>query len=565
MSRPAAFAVLALCGLLLFACSSGDSAVATPAIESSTEVHPCPDPDGSDAFGVQPSRLRDVTASSSPTVTASAARPTPESVTSANTGCEGPDFSQRCSLWASDEYDGGGGQDIGCGSTMAQCGCALTSAASLLVHYGVTRGPDGSPTTPASVNEWFKGEARQTAAGTVSRGYVYGGVNWLAVATYSKLAAARFGTPELTWSGVLPSDIGALRRELENGRPVILEEPGHYILATNAARETVAIADPFYNDRTSLDVPAYANRFLSGRLYRPGPDVSGLLVAAPKGVQFTVRDASGRLTGIDPKSSQPVSDIQQSTFSIEAAWRDPTCTASPPRTDGGVQMAIHGQPAPGRYSVDVRGDASGRYSVAVYAYDQGGALTLQTFDGVAPAGGSATIAIDYTPAAGGKQRIEIEPAPAQPGGVPTASPTTPRMATATVAPATPTAVPTAPPKATATPTPRPKAGSVARITLTLAPASFFCDGTTYATAIASAFDAAGNPVPGTPIQFEASPGSIAPTFATTTPNGTASAKLYPPAGGTQVRVTARVPSIVGGPSASATFTCRPILLPPLVP
>ena len=56
-------------------------------------------------------------------------------------------------------------------------------------------GPDGQPTTPASLNDWFKAEARQTASGTVSRGYVYGGVNWLAVAAYSKLAAARFGTP----------------------------------------------------------------------------------------------------------------------------------------------------------------------------------------------------------------------------------------------------------------------------------------------------------------------------------------------------------------------------------
>ena len=131
--------------------------------------------------------------------------------------------------------------------------------------------------------------------------------------------------------------------------------------------------------------------------------------------------------------------------------------------------------------------------------------------------------------------------------------------------ATPTAAPTGPAKATATLTPRPKPGAAAKLTLVLAPTSFVCDGATYATATVSVFDAAGNPIPGTPIQFEASAGSIAPTSVTTTPNGTASAKLYPPAGGTRVRVTARVASIVGGPSTSATFTCRLILLAPLVP
>lgn len=156
-------------------------------------------------------------------------------------------------------------------------------------------------------------------------------VIWLAVAAYAKQAAARFGTTEIAFAGTIGPDMAALRREVSNGRPTILEQPGHYVLATGESGAGIGIADQFYADRLSLSTPAYGNRFLSGRLFQPGPDASAIMVVAPRGVRFAVRDTGGATTGLPTGASSPVAEVTQSYFSREAAWRDPTCTASSPR------------------------------------------------------------------------------------------------------------------------------------------------------------------------------------------------------------------------------------------
>jgi hypothetical protein len=532
------------------------------------EIHPCIDT-STDVFGLQPSRLRDPSA---PVPALPAATPSPVDSSgfgSGIPGCDGPDFSQRCALWASQEYDHGTGQDIGCGRTMAQCGCALTSAASLLLRYGVTRGPDGRPTTPASLNDWFKAEARQTASGAVSRGYVYGGVNWLAVAAYSKQAAARFGTPELTFAGSINNDLAALQREVESGRPVVVQQPGHFVLAHGAASGTVAISDPFYPERTALNTPTYGNRFLSGRLYRPGPNVSALMVAAPRGVRFSVRDSSGAATGLRQSASEPVSEVRSSTFARDQAWRDPTCTLAAPKPDSGVDQAILSTPGAGKYKAEVSGNPNERYSVAVYAYDEAGGLTLKAFDGLIPASGSVTVDIDYDPAAGSMQRIELEGAPVGPPGAgsPTAAPAIRPSATATPLPATATTAPqpvvtrtpTRTPTRTATPVP-----NTTTLALSIAPPTAFCsDVENFALVTAVVRGADQNPMPGVAVQFSASAGEVIPSSGVTTEKGTASARLYPGvrAGGTQIQVTARLAS---DPSVSveATFTCRIVFVVP---
>lgn len=562
--------LMALATVAAIVACGGDSD-GPPEELGSTDIHPCFD-SSLDMLGVQPSLLRGPT--SVPGATPAATSQAPDDGSgfgSGVPGCDGPDFSQRCALWGSDEYDHGRAQDIGCGSNIAQCGCAMSSAASLLLRHGVTRGPDGQPTTPRTLNEWLKRDPRQTQDGILTAGYTFGAVNWLAVAQYSKLASERFGTPALSFAGSLGPDSAGLRREVENGRPVILEQPGHFILATGASSSSIAIADPFYGDRTSLDTPAYRNTFVSGRLYRASPDASAMMIAAPRGVQFRLQDAGGNVTGMKAGAPSPVNEIRQSTFSRESAWRDPTCTAAPPRVDAGVDMAILWQPGGGKYRAEVFGDAGDKYSLAVYAYDQAGGLTLRPFDGVLPASGSVVVNIDYTPAAGGRQGIELEgttrpatpqPPTPQPGGQ-ASSPTPTRTATLPppARPASPTPTRTPPP--TRTPTPAAQ-GKVATITLSIAPSSFFCnDVESFAIVTATARDAGGKLVP-TPIQFSATAGKITPGSVMSS-TGEASARLYPGmlAAGTTIQVSATVPGIVPAPSATAGFLCRIVLMQPV--
>src|SRR4051794_25718590 len=350
--RVLAFLALLVCALIVSCGGSGKKA-AVGNVVSLDEIHPC---DTNDPFGIIASRLN-ATPTPSPRPTNTAVPPTARpgggggSVTDTSVGgttsdgCTGPDFSQRCALWGNDEYDHANGQDVGCGKTIAQCGCAMTAAASMLVRYGVTKSPDGLPTNPKTLNDWMKQDARSSASGTVSRGYLYGMVIWGSIATYSAQASAKFGTPAITFYGMLAGgDLVGLQREIGNKRPVILEQKGHYILATGEAPpSSVSINDPFYPDRAKLDTPQYKNTFLSGRLYRPGSDVSAIMVGAPKGVTFAVKEtATGQTVGLKPaqpaqpaQPQTPITEVRQSMFVREQAYRDPTCTVTSPRLDQG--------------------------------------------------------------------------------------------------------------------------------------------------------------------------------------------------------------------------------------
>src|SRR5690349_12376637 len=200
MRRP--FVLLAILVLSLIAISCGGSSSSPKPVASQpfdaadvAAVHPCLQ--DTDPLGLRPSQLG-VTPTPVPQQQTTAPSPTATATPVADqTGCTAPNFSQKCALWGNDEYDHANSQDVGCGKTMAQCGCDLAAAASLLVRSGMTRGPDGQPTDPKTLNEWMKAHAKTTASGTVSRGYVYGMVSWVAIAQYSQLAAQKFGTPAL--------------------------------------------------------------------------------------------------------------------------------------------------------------------------------------------------------------------------------------------------------------------------------------------------------------------------------------------------------------------------------
>jgi Peptidase_C39 like family len=548
-----------------FGCGSKSDSNSGTESSASVAVHPC-DTSAPDPFGVQPSQLQATAVANSSSNAAASGTPIVGSGVGLTglPGCDGPDFSQRCPLWANQEYDSGSGSDIGCGTSIAQCGCAMTSAASLLVRYGVTRGPDGQPTNPQTLNDWFKADGHETDAGTLSRGYVYGAVNWLAIADYSRQAAAQFGTPSLAFNGTLTADLDALKRELENSRPVILEEPGHYILATGANADDVAIADPYYVDRTDLNTGAYHNGFVSGRLYRPGSDMSAVLVAAPKGVRIAVSDSTGATVGFKNGSEQPVSEVKQSQFSLEPAWQDPTCTAGPPKQDFGVAMATLLLPPSAHYGISVQGAAGSPYSFAVYAYDQAGGLVMHNFDGNLPASGDAHFDLDYNPAPGSPQPI------VQIGGTPpTETPSTGPSGPATIAPSivptptlpgptsTPTITPTATQSPTATPTPTVTPSPAANMVLQLFPFPDICNAETEITVVAFPTDANGKIPATTQIDFSLSPRGTAMPASLSTSNGRAEVKIHPGPNPSNDSVVITVTATVHGTaiSASGMFTC----------
>src|SRR4051812_45963723 len=133
------FLILLVCALVV-SCGSDSKKTPNPGkVITLDEIHPC---DTNDPFGVQGSQLnapptptpvpptptQTPTPSPNNTVTSSSVTDTSVGGTTGD-GCTPPDFSQRCALWGKDEYSHANGEDIGCGKTIAQCGCAMTAAA----------------------------------------------------------------------------------------------------------------------------------------------------------------------------------------------------------------------------------------------------------------------------------------------------------------------------------------------------------------------------------------------------------------------------------------------------
>lgn len=164
-------------------------------------------------------------------------------------------------LWKYDTYDhktvtiikDAKGNPTSCTGCICSDGCALTSAVMVLRYYGVTTGADGKEVNPGNLNEWLKNEPK---------GYDrQHSINWWAVTKYSG--------NKVIFNGQLSRNDKVLNDDLCNGKPVILNVPSHFVVATGvmcAGNETTwSINDPGYNITT---LQGYGNTYLGLRRFK---------------------------------------------------------------------------------------------------------------------------------------------------------------------------------------------------------------------------------------------------------------------------------------------------------
>jgi pSer/pThr/pTyr-binding forkhead associated (FHA) protein len=327
-----------------------------------------------------------------------------------------PYYSQNDPAWGNVEYAKAKDPDFTpdwCGTTIEQCGCALTSVATIMSLFQVVAMPDGAELNPQTVNEWFNRQATKTSKGWVSQGYIYGDVIWTAVNQLSgEIAKARPGTPTVRFARIGTGSDEEIRTELQAGRFVILEVPGHFIAAVGIEGDKILINDPYYRDRKTLN--AYTGKVKSSVLFETSSDLSGVVITAPRNVRLKVTDKQGRVVGtLNTGSAEDAAKgaqagIPGSSYTTRAAWRDPTCVESPPPADAGTNQIV----LPGTredYTVEVLEVTGGATSVAIHSYDQKGEFALTTKDST----GGAVLAVSYDPTKAGAGVTVIQ------GGSPT--------------------------------------------------------------------------------------------------------------------------------------------------
>ncbi len=358
----------------------------------------------------------------------------------------GPLFAQNSPIWGREVYDTGDKQDVGCGTTIEQCGCAMTSVATVLSLFEILSTPGGASLNPSTLNSWFNQGAALTGGGWVSQGYSFGGVVWTAVNSFSGAIPSTDEKRTVRFAGWGTGSEDEIRAQLAKGNPIVLEVPGHYIAAIGMQGDQILINDPYYQDtRTTLS--AYAGRVRSSRIYEPSSSLGAIMITVPANQRVKVTDSAGRevgtLSGKTPPDAQKLSaaEIPGSAFRFEEAWRDPTCTEKPPKDGQGVNSIFIPNPRDGTYKVEILSPNGRTTQVGVYVYDADGNLKMEERDG----GKRLQFDVIYGSGGGGGGT--------QPTPTPTATATPTETSTPeAVAPAAATATPT---RAAAPPTDTP--------------------------------------------------------------------------------------------------------------
>lgn len=231
-------------------------------------------------------------------------------------------------------------------STIEEFGCALTSAVMVLQYHGHIILPD-------TLNNWLKNQ---------NDGYLRNGLlNWLAISRYTKLNDSS-NSPTLEYKR-LEANNENLDNELESGRPAILKEDGHFVVATGKNSTTYLINDPGYPNRNTLD--SYSNNFLSINSYTPThSDLSYMMFVVDEDINLTLKDEEQNIINGISYIEEPIKSIKdQNKFSGSK-----------------LKILIFEKPDNGQYELSLSGP-KGSYQLDSYLYDTNGKLNKNTFSG----------------------------------------------------------------------------------------------------------------------------------------------------------------------------------------
>jgi hypothetical protein len=306
-----------------------------------------------------------------------------------------PYFAQNNPAWAGVEYAKAKDPEFGpdwCGTTIEQCGCAMTSVTTIMAIFNILTMPDGSELTPEAVNAWFNNEARKTSRGWVSRGYIYGDVIWTAANELSaEIARSRPGSTTIRFVRFGTGSEEEIKAELQAQRPIILEVPGHYIAAVGLDGDKILINDPYYADRKTLDV--YKGKVKSSVLFEPSNNLSGVVITVPKDLRVRVVNVKTNQV-VGTVTNEPAKEeIDGAWLSTRNAWRDPTCVESPPPPGAGT-TSIYLPGVRDDYRIEVLNPGGGGSTIAIHSYDQNGNAEVTTED----ATGTLVMSMAYDPA-----------------------------------------------------------------------------------------------------------------------------------------------------------------------
>lgn len=262
-----------------------------------------------------------------------------------------PALKQSDPLWGDLEYDHA--SEWSTNPTIRDWGCALTSMVMILHAHHISHFGDGLIITPETLNTWLLAQPD---------GYIGGGLlNFIAVTRLTKQLSNIFNTPSLEYNKItwqVLSDLQPAIAELQLNRPLIVQIPGHFLVATDVAEDQsdLVIHDPAYtyNTLSQHDVDPVSFR----TFYPSHTDLSYLLLTHSPSleIQTTV-------------SGQPIlfSSTEDQLFSAGSDTGDVHSPA--------IISESLAKPNPGSYLLNATNISDQTNNFSLFTYDQNGEVT----------------------------------------------------------------------------------------------------------------------------------------------------------------------------------------------
>lgn len=272
-----------------------------------------------------------------------------------------PLIKQTDMQWKDATYDHASLQRLNCGTTIGDCGCALTSLAMMLNFHGVTKSPDGKATTPISLNEYFNKDAQCVSSGCVSQGYAFGNIIWSAADRYSADANKTYGTQKIVSLNDPHStqwDTQTVSNDIKNNQPVIarVQKNEHWAIVTGTDQDTFILNDPLNNITRLSQKPYYNTAYNIRRYKKTASDFSSLEFTTKYPGILEITDPAGRVNTNIPNTNVSSSILSSSNNTVTI-----------------------GTPAEGEYTVALS-SSTDVLPLAVHASDSTGSLKIKVFE-----------------------------------------------------------------------------------------------------------------------------------------------------------------------------------------
>lgn len=270
--------------------------------------------------------------------------------------------------WASNEYDSAKNWSTGYG--IDQWGCLITSLSMIMNFHGIDKMPDGNIVDPSNINLWLKSQPD---------GYIGSGlVNWMAISRLTKLINLVHSTPNLEYKRISGSNLTTAENEILEGKPVILQIPGHFLVGNGIVENSdttlhdLYISDPAYNyDKFS----EHEKELLSTRTLQPSfTDLSYVHINNSPDINVTIKHEDLSVINNLQTYEEYLSDfIVDENLSVGGF----TSNNSPSLIISEIE-----KPENGIYLIEISQESFGPFDISIFTYNKDGELSNLSYSGL---------------------------------------------------------------------------------------------------------------------------------------------------------------------------------------